>query len=165
MKKILLILTLAIIGFSSCIAGDEKAGSTPEGTTTSESSESSDELLTKDEFIEKVWNYEKTPSEWVFLGDKPVIIDFYADWCGPCKTASPILEEVAKQYEGQIEVYKIDTDNEQELASVFGISSIPSFLYIPLEGKPVMTSGIARTNEDTKNMFIDMINKYLITEK
>ena len=91
------------------------------------------------------------------------MIDFYADWCGPCKIASPILEEISKEYAGKINVYKIDTQVERELAAVFGISGIPAFLYIPMEGKPSMTSGIARSKEDTKKMFKQNIEKLLLS--
>jgi thioredoxin len=118
--------------------------------------------LTRNDFLNLVWNYEKSPKEWIFLGRKPAIIDFYADWCGPCRIASPILEEVSYEFAGRIVVYKIDTEKEQELAAVFGVQSIPAFLYIPTNGKPVMMAGIARTKEDTKQMFIDNINKFLL---
>ncbi|MDX9729279.1 MAG: thioredoxin [Bacteroidales bacterium] len=98
------------------------------------------EHLTKDTFLEKVFNYEAS-KEWKYSGDKPCIIDFYADWCGPCKMVAPILEELSKEYEGKLYVYKIDTEAEQELASVFGIKSIPSLLFVPLEGQPQMAMG------------------------
>nr|WP_282189225.1 thioredoxin domain-containing protein [Maribellus sp. YY47] len=113
-------------------------------------------------FLEKVWDYEASPKEWKFKGDKPALIDFYADWCGPCKIAAPILEEIAKDYHGKVQVYKIDTQVERELAAVFGVSGIPAFLYIPMSGKPTMTSGIARTKEDTKKMFAQNIDKLLL---
>jgi len=119
-------------------------------------------LLTKAEFLQRVWNYEKNPQQWVFLGDKPAIIDFYADWCGPCRIASPILEEISREFAGKITVYKIDTEKEQELKAVFGVRSIPAFLYIPRNGKPTMMAGIARTKEDTKKMFTDNINTLLL---
>lgn len=119
--------------------------------------------ITKDEFLKKVANYEASPTEWKYLGDKPCIIDFYADWCGPCKIASPILEEISKEYAGKVTIYKIDTQVEQELAAVFGISGIPAFLYIPMNGKPSMTSGIARSKEDTKKMFKENIDSMLLT--
>ena len=92
--------------------------------------------MTKADFIAKVMDYENNPTEWVFKGEKPCIIDFYADWCGPCRITSPILEELAKEYKGKINVYKVNVDNEQELSQVFGISGIPAFLYCPIEGKP-----------------------------
>jgi thioredoxin 1 len=120
-------------------------------------------LLVKSDFLKTVWNYETSPQEWKFLGDKPAIIDFYADWCGPCKIAAPILEEISHEFAGKINVYKIDTEREKELAQVFGIRGIPAFLYIPKDGKPVMTSGIARSKEDTKQMFVDNINKILLS--
>jgi thioredoxin 1 len=98
------------------------------------------EHLTKATFLSKVFNYEKN-KEWKFEGTKPCIIDFYADWCGPCKMVSPVLEELAKDFEGKLEVYKVNTEEEQELASVFGIRSIPSFLFVPAAGKPQMAMG------------------------
>jgi thioredoxin 1 len=98
------------------------------------------EFLTKDTFISKVFNYE-TNKEWKFEGEIPCIIDFYADWCGPCKMVAPILEDLAKEYNGKLNVYKIDTEAEQELASVFGIRSIPSLLFVPKEGQPQMAMG------------------------
>ena len=86
--------------------------------------------LTKQEFLDKVFNYE-TDKEWNFSGDKPAVIDFYADWCGPCKVLSPVIEELSDEYAGQVQFYKVDTEAEQELAGVFGIRSIPSLLFIP----------------------------------
>ncbi len=118
--------------------------------------------LTKADFLAKVFNYEKNTEEWVFEGDKPCLIDFYADWCAPCRITSPILEELAKEYHGKINIYKIDTDKEQELAAVFGIQGIPSFLFCPMEGRPTMTSGIARTPEETKQMFRQQIDQILL---
>ena len=97
--------------------------------------------LTKAEFLDKVVNYEANPNEWKYLGDKPAIVDFYASWCGPCKMVAPILDELAQEYDGKIYVYKIDTEKEQELAAAFGIRSIPTLLFIPLEGDPQMAVG------------------------
>jgi thioredoxin 1 len=98
------------------------------------------EHLTKETFLEKVFNYEES-KEWKYNGDKPCIIDFYADWCGPCKMVAPVLEELSTEYDGKLYVYKIDTEAEQELASVFGIRSIPSLLFVPMEGQPQMAMG------------------------
>jgi thioredoxin 1 len=98
------------------------------------------EHLTKVTFLNKVFNYELN-KEWKFEGEKPCIIDFYADWCGPCKSVAPVLEELAKDFDGKINVFKVDTEEEQELASVFGIRSIPSFLFVPAKGQPQMAMG------------------------
>ena len=96
--------------------------------------------LTTADFKEKVFNYEKN-KEWKYEGTLPAIIDFYADWCQPCKMVAPVLEELAGEYAGQIMIYKVNTEEEQELASVFGIQSIPTILFIPKEGQPQAAMG------------------------
>ncbi len=98
------------------------------------------EHLTKETFMNKVFNFEKN-QEWKFEGTLPCIIDFYADWCGPCRMVAPVLEELSKEYDGKINIYKVDTEAEQELAGVFGIRSIPSILFVPMEGQPQMMMG------------------------
>jgi thioredoxin 1 len=98
------------------------------------------EHLTKETFLSKVFNYEKN-KEWKYEGEKACIIDFYADWCGPCKVVAPVLEDLANDFDGKINVFKVDTEAEQELASVFGIRSIPSFLFVPADGQPQMALG------------------------
>lgn len=97
--------------------------------------------LTRADFLTKVANYEANPEKWVYLGDKPCIIDFYADWCGPCKMVAPILEELAAEYEDEIYIYKVDTEAEQQLAAEFGIRSIPSLLFCPMGEAPQMAQG------------------------
>jgi thioredoxin 1 len=96
--------------------------------------------LTAQDFKEKVFNYE-TETEWKYEGKLPAIVDFYADWCAPCKMVAPILEDLALEYSGKIVVYKVNTENEQELASLFGIQSIPTLLFIPKEGQPQAAMG------------------------
>ena len=103
--------------------------------------------LNKADFLTKVANYESTPNEWKYLGDKPAIIDFYADWCGPCRSIAPVLEELAEEYGDKIYIYKVDTEKEQELAALFGIRSIPSLLFIPMNGKPQMAMGALPKSE------------------
>ena len=98
------------------------------------------EHLTAETFKEKVFNYEVN-KEWKFEGDLPCMIDFYADWCGPCKMVAPVLEELSVEYEGKVNIYKVNTEEEQELSSVFGIQSIPSLLFVPKEGQPQMAMG------------------------
>ncbi len=98
------------------------------------------EHLTKETFIEKVFDYENE-KEWKYKGERPAIIDFYADWCQPCKMVAPIIEELSEEYKGLVDVYKIDTEDQQELAGVFGIRSIPSLLFIPVGEQPQMAAG------------------------
>ncbi len=98
------------------------------------------EYLTKEQFLTKVFNYEKN-KDWKFEGELPCIIDFYADWCGPCKTVAPILEELSDEYKGKVNIYKVNTEQEQELAGAFGIRSIPSMLFVPQDGQPQMAAG------------------------
>ncbi len=114
------------------------------------------EHLTKQTFLEKVFNYE-TNKEWKFEGKLPCIIDFYADWCQPCKIVAPILEELAEEFKGKIDIYKVNTEQEVELASAFGIRSIPSMLFCPAEGQPQMAVGAL-----PKETLIQAINDVLL---
>ena len=98
------------------------------------------EHLNLDTFKEKVFNWEEN-KEWKFEGDKPCLIDFYADWCGPCKIVAPILEELSEDYKGKLNIYKVNTEEQREIAGLFGIQSIPSLLFVPLEGQPQMAMG------------------------
>jgi thioredoxin len=113
------------------------------------------EHLTKETFLSKVFNYEAN-KEWKFEGERPCLIDFYADWCGPCKMVAPILEELAKDYDGKLDIYKVDTEKETELASVFGIRSIPSLLFVPKTGQPQMAMG-ALPKETLEQAFKDVL--------
>jgi len=103
--------------------------------------------LNRQEFIANVADVVNSNGEWKFLGDKPALIDFYASWCGPCNMLAPIIEEVARDYNGQIDVYKIDVDKEEALASVFGIRSIPTLLFVPMSGMPTRASGVMPRHE------------------
>lgn len=116
--------------------------------------------ITKSEFLKKVWNYEKNPEEFKYEGKLPCIVDFYATWCGPCKRLAPILEEVQKEYAGKIIIYKVDTGVERELAAYFGIQSIPTVLWCPKNGKPLMTKGLL-----PKENIIQIIEAELLKKK
>lgn len=113
------------------------------------------EHLTVETFKEKVFDYEDN-KEWKFEGKIPAIIDFYADWCGPCKMVAPVLEDLAKEYDGKVDIYKVNTEEQQELAMAFGISSIPSILFIPVDEKPVMQAG-ALPKETFKQVISDVL--------
>lgn len=112
--------------------------------------------LTTEGFKKDVFDY-TTKQEWDFQGELPAIVDFYADWCGPCKMVAPILEELSDQFAGKINIYKVDTEAEQELSSVFGIKSIPSILFIPKSGQPMMQPGAL-----PKEQLIQVIEKELL---
>lgn len=114
------------------------------------------EHLTKETFLKDIFNYEAN-KDWKYQGSVPAIIDFYADWCNPCKMVAPILEELAEEYQGKIKVYKINTEEQQELASVFGIRSIPSLLFIPADGQPQMAMGAL-----PKSSFKEIIDNVLL---
>ncbi|MDH6311939.1 thioredoxin [Parabacteroides sp. PFB2-10] len=138
MKKVVIALLFVSFGFTACNA---QASENKKNTNQKKVDTMKTIQLTKADFLSKVANYEANPSEWKYLGDKPAIIDFYASWCGPCKMIAPILEELAAEYGDSIYIYKIDTEKEQELASVFGIRSIPTLLFVPMEGAPQMAQG------------------------
>lgn len=142
-KRYVTLAIMALFVLTSCQAKQPDASNAKTSTknTTNSTKKMGTIHLTKTEFLEKVVNYETNPTEWKYLGDKPCLIDFYADWCGPCKAVAPVLEELAKEYDGQIYIYKINTDQEQELAGAFGIRSIPSLLFVPMEGQPRMSMG------------------------
>ncbi len=116
--------------------------------------------LTKADFLTKVYNYEKNPQEWVYEGSRPCIVDFYADWCGPCKRVAPVLKELAKEYKNDIIIYKINVDSEEELANAFGVQSIPTLLFIPMKGKPQVARGVL-----SKEDFVRQINGFMLGKK
>lgn len=148
MKQIMLsIFLVAGVALTACTqTGNNKVAadnSVAADKTLAEGTTETGKVIQMDKamFIEKVFNYEASPDKWVYLGTKPCIIDFYADWCGPCKRVAPIMSELAAQYKDDIIVYKVNTDKEKELAGVFNIRSIPSILFCPVEGQPTMTMG------------------------
>lgn len=114
------------------------------------------EHLTLESFKEKVFDYENN-KEWKYKGTEPCLIDFYADWCGPCKMIAPILDELSNEYEGKIKIYKINTEHEQELAAMFGIRSIPSLLFVPMGAEPQMAAG-ALGKQGFKEAFKEIFN-------
>ncbi len=151
LNKIITIILLALLPLTGCAGGRSNTKNKEEKTMKTIH-------LTKAEFLKKVVNYEENPNEWKYLGDKPAVIDFYASWCAPCKMIAPILEELAQEYDGQIYIYKIDTEKEQELAAAFGIRSIPTLLFIPVTGEPQMAQG-ALPKATLKEVIDELIKK------
>ncbi|HKL37416.1 MAG TPA: thioredoxin domain-containing protein [Bacteroidales bacterium] len=166
MKKITLIsLVFFALAMSACQGTGAQENQEKTKTTDQVSQENGGEKaaiqLDEETFREKVVDY-KNDTAWNFKGDKPCLVDFYADWCAPCRITSPILEDMAKKYQGEIHVYKVDVDKNRQLAAAFGVRGIPSFLYCPADGEPTMSSGIGGSREETREMFRQNIEKYLL---
>ena len=139
-------------------AGAEKADQSVAGSSNQSASAGKVQVLTASDFRKKIMDYESHPEEWVFAGFRPAIIDFYTTWCGPCKMMTPMVESLAGKYAGKIDFYKVDIDQEPELASVFGIRSIPTFLFIPMKGNPTIQMG-AMQKEDFEEIIGKMMGK------
>ncbi len=131
--------------------------------TTQASSNEVVKNISRQDFLSLVWNYEQNDT-FKFEGTVPVIIDFYANWCNPCRLAAPILHEIAEEYKGKIIVYKVDVDVEEQLSSELGMQSLPSFLFIPTSGKPTLIQGIGSTRAETKKMLTDVLKSHLLKE-
>lgn len=147
MNKHITILIAAFLSFSFIASAQTEEKAKPEH-------------LTVETFKEKVFDYVKNTEEWVYEGDKPCMIDFYADWCKPCKMIAPIIDELAEEYKEDIYVYKINTEQQKELSRVFGVRSIPAVLFCPMEGKPQMTTGAL-----PKESFKQVIDEFLLGKK
>ncbi len=155
MKKALLVL----IGITLIAASGFKLySSTTEGTKDTDS-KNAVISLDADSFKDKVFNYEEG-QQWNYKGDVPAILDFYADWCGPCKMLSPVLNKIQKEYDGKLQIYKINTDEQRELAATFGIRSLPTIVFVPMDGEPQATMGY-----HSKDDLEEMITKILQVEK
>jgi thioredoxin 1 len=140
MKKlsvIAFVLTILILSACNSVGGNKNEG------TSTEYTEGTVTRMNTEMFKKLVWDYKKNPGDFVFNGDQPCIIDFYADWCRPCKMVAPIMEELAKEYQGKVRIYKVNTDEEGELSRLFNIRSIPAILYVPKTGKPQMSVGLS----------------------
>ena len=138
--------------------GAEKADQSVAGSSNQSASAGKVQVLTASDFRKNIMDYESHPDEWVFAGSRPSIVDFYTTWCGPCKMMAPMVESLAGKYAGKIDFYKVDIDQEPELASVFGIRSIPTFLFIPLKGNPTMQMG-AMQKEDFEEIIGKVMKK------
>jgi thioredoxin 1 len=153
MKRKLLLSVIAATMFMVTCRSENRS---PEGSV-AEGKETVIQL-TNEGFKKMIFNYEAN-KEWKYEGTKPAIIDFYADWCGPCRQLSPMVDEVAKQYDGKIIVYKVNTDKEQQLSQSLGISGLPTLLFIPASGKPQMSMGLI-----PKESLIKAINEVLMVK-
>lgn len=160
MRRLNLIILLAGITFFGCASSTDNKSAETKTTesTTSEDGKIHPEHLTYNSFKEKVWDFETYPQEWTYLGAEPCIIDFYADWCKPCKIVAPIMEELANDYDGKIKIYKVDTQTERELASIFQITGIPAILFVPKDGQPMKQAGAM-----SKDYYEKVINEFLLS--
>lgn len=169
-KVIKIFVVILIIVTASCNQNKETSGTKATALATDNiSSVNNPQLeggdikpvyLNAADFKTKVWDYEANPEEWIYEGELPCVIDFYADWCKPCKMVAPIMDELADHYKGRVLIYKINTDKEKELASVFQVNSIPTVLFSPKTGKPAMQPG-ALTKED----YIRIIDEFVLKIK
>ncbi len=170
MKKISVIVFLSLsFLFISCsnINGNQKKNKLKieRGKNKAQNDKAKPELLTYNEFLKKVWNFEKNPHKLVYEGKEPIVIDFYADWCGPCKKVAPIMVELAEKYENKVKFYKINVDKERKLASVFRIRSIPSVLFLSTHGKPQIQVGLLPREQYIKTIDKQLREKEQSTEK
>jgi thioredoxin 1 len=154
MKKLTFVLLfLASFTFNACSSNANESNGSEVNT------EGQVNKLTAESFQKLIWDYKASPQEWVFNGDQPVIIDFYADWCRPCKMVAPIMDELSKEYKGKVRIYKVNTDEQRELAGLFKINSIPAVMFIPKNGKPQMSVGAMQ-----KTSYVEMINNVLVVK-
>jgi thioredoxin len=144
MKKQFLIISYAVMAMAGCQAGDPskaQSGTTVQKTAAAAAVPEITVIhLSKEDFKQKIFNYEIN-KDWLYTGNKPAIIDFYADWCAPCRQLSPVIEELANEYKGQIIVYKVDTEKERELAQKLGVQALPTVLLVPMTGHPQVIMG------------------------
>jgi thioredoxin 1 len=154
MKKLTFVaLFLISFTFNACSGNDKNEKSDNENI------EGQVNKLTAESFQKLVWDYKSSQQEWVFKGDQPCIIDFYADWCRPCKMVAPIMDELSKEYKGKVRIYKVNTDEQRELAGLFNITSIPAVLFVPKNGKPQMSVGAMQ-----KTAYVEMIQNVLVVK-
>ena len=155
--KLALLLVAILFSVNCTFAPSDKESKNKNETKSGDDLTGEVITLNKEDFLKKIFNYEKNTDKWVYEGNLPCIIDFYADWCPPCKMVEPILKELAKEYNGKIIFYKINTDKERELAMAFGIRSIPTYLFVPAKGDPQSTAGAL-----PRESFEKVINEFLL---
>lgn len=159
MKKLLVISLITIAFLSSCGSSDNNKEAKKQNTTTSESvakEKTYVKVMSYNDFIRKVWDFEANPNEFTFKGERPCVIDFYATWCGPCKMVAPILEKLAQEYDGKVDFYKVDTDKEQKLASILKIQYLPTVFFAKNGAQPDKSVGAK-----DEAFFREQINKLL----
>lgn len=155
MKKVFIIVVFAMIGVIGYAIND---GAKVDQQSKVKSGEVI--VMNKALFIKDVFDFEKSSTDWKYKGNKPAIIDLYVDWCGPCRQTAPIMKELAKEYAGKIVIYKVNVDKEKELAALFKASSIPLFVFIPMQGEPQLFRGAA-----DKATYQKTIDKFLLKQK
>jgi thioredoxin len=158
-RKSLLLFASFIVLMTACSSTTGKQTNNDTAPKVEEEVTGKPIYLTYETFLEKVWNFEENPQNWVYEGELPAVIDFYADWCAPCRKVAPIMDKLAKEYDGKLHIYKIDVDDEQKLAAVFRVQSIPSVLFTPVNGQPMMQAGAL-----TEEMYRQIIDEELVNK-
>ncbi len=158
MRKISIGLVLAVIVLIASCSNTSEKEKVEAAPTNKFDNEGKVVTLNKAAFIELIMDFEKNPQNWVYKGQKPAVIDFYADWCRPCKMVAPIMEELANEYKGKINIYKVNVDNEKELAGLFNVQSIPAILFCPMDANPQIQAG-AMSKEQYKQIFEELLLK------
>jgi thioredoxin len=154
-NKLTMVLMIILLSITACVGSGTK-----KTVKVKENNNMKVIHLTKEEFLKRVSNYEATPNQWKYEGDVPCIVDFYATWCGPCKMLAPIMDSLATEYDGKLIIYKVDVDQEEDLAQAFGVSSIPTLLWVPKKGDPFYTRGAMLKGDLNK-----IIKEKLLLEK
>lgn len=159
-KTIVFFILLTIAGFNACSTNSANGGENADSkqSVLDQSGNGKVVHLNQDVFRQVVWDYKKNQTDWTFEGDIPVIVDFYADWCRPCRALAPTMDELALEYKGKIRIYKVNTDENRELSGLMGISSIPALLFVPKSGKPSFSLG-ALPKDKLKQMIQDVLLK------
>ncbi len=155
----ILVLLLSFSAISMACASDATKDDN-NATKNAKTEDGKVQKIDQAQFRQLVWDYQTNAKEWSFVGERPAVVDFYADWCGPCRRVAPIMEKLATEFKGQIDIYKVNVDHNKELSGVFGINSIPAILFIPKDGKPALQPGLLQEEQ-----YRQIFNEFVLGKK